>query len=332
MSPAAVAMTTALHAAVVAALYLVSPLNHVDTTPDVIEVTMPRDLPAPEAPQPPPAPEPPIQAAAPSPPPAPAPAPAPTPAPPMRLGLTPLAPNPDPKAATPGVEKPAPPKPETPAAEAAQSEPPKAEQQQALATPPPPPPPPPPARTLESELPPLEAPPPPVTAQEIPRPPAPPPPAPKAPPPTQQRVQPAPTPQRPPQQQPALQSSPLSHLPPPPREQQAARQAPTLTNPADMYGARRAEEQYLWYVAQKLSQHQQFVRNANTESGTVVLRLTIARDGRLVDVGVSRSSGLPSLDNVSANMVRQASPYPPLPDDISGAQHTFTLPLYFKRT
>ena len=62
MSPAAVAMTTALHAAVAAALYLVSPLNHVDSTPDVIEVTMPRDLPTPEAPQPPPAPEPPAWA------------------------------------------------------------------------------------------------------------------------------------------------------------------------------------------------------------------------------------------------------------------------------
>ena len=30
-------------------------------------------------------------------------------------------------------------------------------------------------------------------------------------------------------------------------------------------------------------------------------------------------------------MVRQASPYLPLPDEISGAQHTFVLPLNFKR-
>lgn len=333
MSPAAVAMTTTLHLAVAAALYWISPLNYIDTTPDPVEITMEREVspPKPETPQPTPTPEPtpPPQAAAPPAPSPPAPSP---PAPPMRLGLAPIAPQPslDPKA-TPGVEQPAPPKPETPAAEATQPEPPKPEQQQALATPPPPPPPPPPARTLESELPPLEAPPPPVTSQEIPRAPAPPPPAPKAPPPTQQRVQPAPIPQRPPQQQPALQSSPLSHLPPPPREQQASRQAPTLTNPADMRGAKRAEQQYLWYVAQKLSQHQQFVGNASTESGTVVLRLTIARDGRLVEVGVSRSSGLPTLDNVSTNMVRQAAPYPPLPDDISGTQHTFILPLYFKR-
>jgi TonB family protein len=248
----------------------------------------------------------------------------------MRLGITPFAQNPDPKAA-PGVENPAPPKPETPAQEAAQPDPPKVEQQQALATPPPPPPPPPPSRTLESELPPLDAPPPPVTSQEVPRPPAPPPPAPKAQPPTQQRVQPAPPPPPRPQQQPALQSSPLANLPPPPRDQQASRQAPNLVNPANAYGQKRLEDQYLWYIAQKLSQQQQFIRNATAEAGAVVLRITIARDGRLVDVGVSRSSGSPTLDNFTLNMVRQAAPYSPLPDDITGPQHTFVLPLNFRR-
>ena len=187
----------------------------------------------------------------------------------MRLGLAPIAPNPDPKAATPGVEQPAPPKPETPAAEAARPDPPKVEQQQALATPPPPPPPPPPARTLESELPPLDVPPPPVTSQEIPRPPAPPPPAPKAPPPTQQRVQPAPTPQRP-AQQPALQSSPLANCRrrarPPSSRPRGRRRLSSIRRNA--HGQRRVEDQYLWYVAQKLSQHQQFVRNATAEAGT----------------------------------------------------------------
>ena len=91
------------------------------------------------------------------------------------------------------------------------------------------------------------------------------------------------------------------------------------------------EDQYLWYVAQKLSQHQQFVRNATAEAGNLVLRITIARDGRLVDVGLSRSSGAPALDNFALNMVRQVGPYMPLPDDISGPQHTFILPLNFKR-
>jgi protein TonB len=99
-----------------------------------------------------------------------------------------------------------------------------------------------------------------------------------------------------------------------------------------MYGQKRAEDEYLWYVARKVSQHQQFVRNVTTEAGTVVLRLTVARNGRLLDVGISRSSGLPSLDNASVNLIRQAAPYAALPDDIPGSQHTFILPLAFKRS
>ena len=67
------------------------------------------------------------------------------------------------------------------------------------------------------------------------------------------------------------------------------------------------------------------------EAGTVVLRITIARDGRLMAVGLSRSSVSATLDNFTLNMVRQAAPYSPLPDDIPGSQHTFILPLSFRR-
>ncbi|MBL6617913.1 MAG: TonB family protein, partial [Reyranella sp.] len=237
---------------------------------------------------------------------------------------------PQPNASSTEAAKPEPDKTETPKTETPKADPPKVEQRQALATPPPPPPPP--APELEKALPPLEAPPPPVTSNEIPRP-VPPPPAPKPPPPPVQHAQPAPPPPpRPPQQQ-GLQSSPLSHLPPPRtnEQQQAARQAPAFVNPADMVGTKRAEDQYLWGVSNKLSQHAQFVRNVTTEQGSVVLRLVIARDGHLVDVSINRSSGVPTLDNVSVNMVRQAGPYQPLPDSLAGATHVFILPLYFKR-
>jgi protein TonB len=325
MSPAAVAMTTLLHVAVAAALWWVSPLRPPDPYEDAIAVTMePVKPPAEpsEPPTPPVVPDPP-QAAAPA---------APAPAPPMRWGLAPVNPKPDPKADTAGVLNPSPPKPETPAAEATQPDPPKPEAAkealQALAAAPPPPPPPPPS--LEAVLPPVDAPPPPVTSSEIPRPP---PPAAKAPPPRPaptQRAQPVP---RPEPVAPAIQPSPLSHPPPQraPADQQASRQAPTFQNPADVYGQRRVESEYLWYVARKVSQHQQFVGNATTEAGTVVLRLTIARNGQLLSVAVGRSSGLPSLDNASVNIVRQAGPYAPLPPEITGPDHTFTLPLYYRR-
>ena len=62
-----------------------------------------------------------------------------------------------------------------------------------------------------------------------------------------------------------------------------------------------------------------------------MLRIVVSRDGHLVDVTLIQSSGLPALDNTAMNLIRQASPYPPLPADITGARHTFLLPLQFRR-
>jgi TonB family protein len=329
----AVAVAMLLHGAVAAALYWVSPLRPIDPYEDALTVTMEQEkpvaIPPSEIPATPPVTDPPPQDVRPEP----APAPMAAPTPPIRWGLAPVGPKSD-KEAEPGVEEPRPHRDETPADEATQPEPPKPdppkEQQLALATPPPPPPPP----SLEQALPPVEAPPPPVSSREVPAPPppaikAPPPPPPKQPQPAQ-RAQPAP---RPTQQQ-ALQSSPLNQLSQQrtsPSEQQASRQAPMFQNPADLHGIRRAETEYLWYIARKVSQHQEFVGNATTQQGTVELRLTIARNGQLLGISVSRSSGLTSLDNSSMHIVRQAAPFGPFPPEITTAQHTFTLPLYFRR-
>lgn len=62
----------------------------------------------------------------------------------------------------------------------------------------------------------------------------------------------------------------------------------------------------------------------------MITRVTIARDGRLVDVVMERSSGLASLDAGVLETIRRASPYPPLPADIPGDRHTFQLPVSFR--
>lgn len=250
------------------------------------------------------------------------------------------------------VEPPKPTEPEKSAEPENKPEPPKEQQQAALALPPTPPlpqaplppapplPPMPPAPTLESALPPLDAPPPPVTAREIPAPPPPPPPPPPAPKPAPQApaAKPAPPPQHaqqaPPQRQ-QLFSSPLSNVPqqPAPNSQQASRStSPTFVNPAEAYGVRKAQEDYFWAVVRKMAQYQfQPKLCPDIGGGEVVGRFTIGRDGRLLDVSVAKSSGCASVDSAMIEIARQASPYPPLPADIRGDRHIFTVPLNYGR-
>lgn len=245
------------------------------------------------------------------------------------------------------VQPPPPAPPPEPAKPAETPKPPDVQQAAAQPQPEPQPsPPPPPVPSLEAALPPLEAPLPPITEREIPRPaPAPPPVKPPAPPP-QQAARPAPppppppqqhqTPQpHPPQQQQGLKPSPLNPLPQQrtaPDRQAAAPSAPTFRNPADAYGNKNAQEQYLWAVMRRVAQFPYVPKNTNTirEEGTVLTRITVARDGRLLDVAMVRSSGLPSLDTGVMDTIRRASPYPPLPGDIGGNSHTFLLPVSFK--
>jgi TonB family protein len=345
MSPAAMALAGLLHGLVALALFYISPLRPVEHFEDAINITM--DAPV-TPPTPAEEPKPVQEAMAAPPPPAPAPAPQP-PSPPVRLGLPPPAPSTTDPRSAPGVQTPAQrpvenPTPDPPSQEVAkpEPEPPPPPQQQALAQPTPQPPPPPPPPTLEQALPPIDMPPPPpVTERDVPKPApvprqAPPPPqqAQRPPPPPQQRP-PQHQPQPPPQQQQGLRPSPLGQQPQrAPTERQAAAQPqnPTFHNPADNYGSKRAAEDYLWQVMRRIAQFPYVPKNTSTirEEGTVLTRVTIARDGRLVNVVLERSSGLASLDTGVIETIRKASPYAPLPADIEGASHTFLLPVSFR--
>lgn len=97
-------------------------------------------------------------------------------------------------------------------------------------------------------------------------------------------------------------------------------------NPADTYNRARVADNYLWQIARKL-QGYRYEAHVNVSHGTTVVRVTIARDGRLLDVEVVGSSGVPEFDRGVLAGVRSGSPYEPLPPDIQGASASFTLPL-----
>ena len=97
-------------------------------------------------------------------------------------------------------------------------------------------------------------------------------------------------------------------------------------NPADTYNRARVADNYLWQIARRL-QGYRYEAHVNVSHGTTVVRVTIARDGRLLDVSVAQTSGVPEFDRGVLAGVRSGSPYDPLPADIQGASATFTLPL-----
>ncbi|MFI5001962.1 MAG: energy transducer TonB [Reyranellales bacterium] len=182
----------------------------------------------------------------------------------------------------------------------------------------------PPAPPVEQVVPPPAPPPPPPTTFDFPKPALPP--LPKAPPKPPQPPQRA---QTPPSLQ--LRTSPLSHLPqqtPPPDSQAAA--PSTFVNPAEAAAKTRTIDAYLWQVLRKFSQYLPNLR-VNNEEGTVVLRLVIARDGRLIDATIAQSSGRLTLDRVVLESIRSAAPFAPLPPELQGDQIAFTLPITSKR-
>lgn len=187
---------------------------------------------------------------------------------------------------------------------------------------------------------------PPSTAGEIPKPPPPTPPAPQqqkqqhalATPPAKPPQPPQPQPQQPKPPMPQLQKpqykpSPLSTAPSrrPPAGTQSENPSPSpFVNPADTYNKARAADNYLWQVVRRL-QGYRYTANVSATQGITVVRVVIARDGRLLNVTVARSSGVPEFDQGVLAGVRSGSPYAPLPPDIHGASATFDLPLVSTR-
>lgn len=131
----------------------------------------------------------------------------------------------------------------------------------------------------------------------------------------------------PPQSHPAPPAPQKQYYPPP--NIHAAMPSP-FVNPADVVNRARASDNYLWRVARKLSQYQYFA-HVNVDEGTTVVRIVIARDGKLLDVRVVRSSGFPALDKGVVEGLRAGSPYAPLPADIPGDRATFNLPVVSNR-
>lgn len=135
-------------------------------------------------------------------------------------------------------------------------------------------------------------------------------------------------------------TAPPKPQPPPvmraPRE--AMREAPPGTaahppslSPGQGTAQRQAQEDYFRQIVQKISRYR-FYSRQQSASGMVVTRLTLARDGGVLDVALLKSSGSPTLDTAVVDTIRRASPFPPLPPGLaSDGTQTFVVPVNYTR-
>lgn len=66
------------------------------------------------------------------------------------------------------------------------------------------------------------------------------------------------------------------------------------------------------------------------QEGTVLLSITIERDGQVLAASVAHSSGFPLLDQAALQMVRDAVPLPPFPANYSRDKGTVDVPIRYE--
>lgn len=93
----------------------------------------------------------------------------------------------------------------------------------------------------------------------------------------------------------------------------------------------QAQQDYVLQVVHKLS-HRQFHAKGDREGtavGVMVARLTVARDGALVDLSLAKDSGSAGLDGSVLDTIRKAAPFAPLPRDFARSSFTFIVPINY---
>ncbi|MFP4327088.1 MAG: energy transducer TonB, partial [Paracoccaceae bacterium] len=82
-------------------------------------------------------------------------------------------------------------------------------------------------------------------------------------------------------------------------------------------------------VRAAIERRKRYPGNARGASGTVVIRITVGRDGSLRDLALARSSGSAALDDAALRAVKSARRFPPAPEGLTDPTYSFNLPMNF---
>jgi protein TonB len=137
---------------------------------------------------------------------------------------------------------------------------------------------------------------------------------------------------------PVQRAQPLPRLAPPAPQRPASEAPATMPSPMPgpdpgdvLIGQGRQRNDYLSRVARQIAQYRVYPASAsnNNQGGRVVMRVTVARDGQVLDVRVGTSSGWPAIDAAELETIRRASPFPPLPGEMPGDPVVLVLPVTY---
>jgi protein TonB len=82
-------------------------------------------------------------------------------------------------------------------------------------------------------------------------------------------------------------------------------------------------------VRAHLMRFHQYPSSAGGARGVARLSFTLSRSGQVTSSRLGGSSGVAAFDAQAMSMVRQASPFPPIPDEIKNGSMSFTIPVEF---
>jgi protein TonB len=122
---------------------------------------------------------------------------------------------------------------------------------------------------------------------------------------------------------------PAEQVPPQPPQQKAIK--PPASAPSASANQQQALQDYVLQVVRKLSQSRFYAASSSAQNGhgVVIARLTVARDGGLIDLSLPKQSGSAGVDGSLLDAIRRAAPFAPLPKGFTDSRFTFIVPINY---
>jgi periplasmic protein TonB len=122
---------------------------------------------------------------------------------------------------------------------------------------------------------------------------------------------------------------PAEQVPHQPPQQKAIK--PPASAPSAAANQQQALQDYVLQVVRKLSQSRFYAASSSAQNGhgVVIARLTVARDGGLIDLSLPKQSGSAGVDGSLLDAIRRAAPFAPLPKGFTDSRFTFIVPINY---